>query len=135
MVKKKNGKWRMCIDFTDLDKCCPKDDLPLTRIDKVVDFVAGCEIMALLDCFSGYHQICLQEDQEKMSFIMPFGTYCYLRMLKGLKNAGPTFCRMMKVILKEQLERNVFTYVDGIVVASSKKETQLEDSAETFARM
>jgi hypothetical protein len=135
MVKKKNGKWRMCIDFTDLDKCCPKDDLPLTRIDKVVDFIAGCEIMALLDCFSGYHQICLQEDQEKMSFIMPFGTYCYLRMLKGLKNAGPTFCRMMKVILKEQLERNVFTYVDGIVVASSKKETQLEDSAETFARM
>jgi hypothetical protein len=135
MVKKKNGKWRMCIDFTDLDKCCPKDDLPLTRIDKVVDFIAGCEIMALLDCFSGYHQICLQEDQEKMSFIMPFGTYCYLRMLKGLKNAGPTFCRMTKVILKEQLERNVFTYVDGIVVASSKKETQLEDSAETFARM
>jgi hypothetical protein len=57
MVRKKNGKWRMCTDFTDLNKCCPKDDFPLSMIDKVVDFAAGCETMALLDCFSGYHQI------------------------------------------------------------------------------
>jgi hypothetical protein len=57
MVKKKNGKWRMCTYFTDLNKCCPKDNFPLTRIDKVVDSTAGCEVMTLLDCFSGYHQI------------------------------------------------------------------------------
>jgi hypothetical protein len=124
MVKKKNGKWRMCIDFTDLNKCCPKDDFPLMRIDKVVDSAAGCEIMALLDCFLGYHQICLcKEDKEKTSFITPFGTYCYLRMPEGLKNAGLTFYRMMKAMLKEQMERNVFTYIDNIVVASRKKET------------
>jgi hypothetical protein len=59
MVKKKNGKWRMCTDFTDLNKCCPKDDFPFSRIDKVVDSAAGCETMALLDCFSGYHQLWL----------------------------------------------------------------------------
>jgi hypothetical protein len=124
MAKKKNGKWRMCIDFTDLNKCCPKDDFPLMRIDKVVDSAAGCEIMALLDCFLGYHQICLcKEDEEKTSFITPFGTYCYLRMPEGLKNAGLTFYRMMKAMLKEQMERNVFTYIDNIVVASRKKET------------
>jgi hypothetical protein len=103
MVKKKNGKWRVCTDFTDFNKCCPKDNFPLSRIDKVVDLAADCETMALLDCFSGYHKIWLhKEDEEKTSFITPFRTYCYLRMPEGLKNAGPTFCRMMRAILKEQ---------------------------------
>jgi hypothetical protein len=136
MVKKKNGKWRMCTDFTILNKCFQNDDFPLSRIDEVVDPAIGYEIMALLECFSRYHQIWLrEEDQEKTSFIMPFGTYCYLRMPEGLKNAGPTFYRMMKVILKEQLERNAFAYVNDIVVTSKKRETQVQDLAETFASM
>jgi hypothetical protein len=113
-----------------------KDDFPLTGIGKVVDSVARCEMMGLLDCFLGYHQIWLRkEDEEKTSFITPFGTYCYLRMPKGLKNAGPTFRRMTKAILKEQMERNVFTYVDDIVVVRRKKETHLQDLPETFANM
>jgi hypothetical protein len=108
----------------------------LTRIEKVVDLAGGCETMALLDCFLGYHQIWLhEEDEEKMSFITPFGTYCYPRMPECLKNAGPTFCRMTKSIFKEQMERNVFAYVDDIVVTRKKKETQLQDLAETFANM
>jgi hypothetical protein len=57
MVKKKNGKWRMCTDFIDLHKCCPKDDFPLARIDQIVNYVTTSEMLALLDCFSGYHQI------------------------------------------------------------------------------
>jgi hypothetical protein len=113
----------MCIDFTSLNKCCPKDDFPMSRINKVVDSTAGCEIMALLDCFSRYHQIWLhKEDEEKTSLITPFDTYCYLRMPEGLKNAGPTFCRMTKIILKDQMQRNIFAYVDDIVVASRKKQ-------------
>jgi hypothetical protein len=136
MVKKKNGKRRICTYFTDLNKSCLKNDFPMTNIDKVVDFAAGCEIMTLLDCFLGYHQIWLhEEDQEKTSFITPFVTYCYLRMSEGLKNAESTFCRMMKVILKEQLERNVFAYVDDRVAVSRKRETQMQDQAETFASM
>jgi hypothetical protein len=136
MVKKKNGKWKMCTNFTDLNKSCLKDDHPLLRIDKVVDSAVGSEIMALLDCFSGYHQIWLHKDYEdKTSFITPFGTYCYLRMPEDLKNAGPTFYRMTKAILKEPMERNVFIYIDDIVVASRKKETQIQDLAETFANM
>jgi hypothetical protein len=112
------------------------DNFSLSRIDKVVDLAAGCETMALLDCFSGYHQIWLRkEDKEKTSFITPFGTYCYLRIPEGLKNACPTFCRMTKVILKDQMERKVFTYVDDIVVAGRKKDTQLQDLAETFTNM
>jgi hypothetical protein len=126
----------MCTYFTDLNKCCPKDNFPLSRIDRVADSAVGCEIGALLDCFLEYHQIWLcKEDEEKTSFITPFGTYYYLRMPEGLKNVGPTFCRMMKAILKDQMQRNVFTYVDDIVVASRKKETQIHDLAETFANM
>jgi hypothetical protein len=91
MVQKKNGKWWMCTDFTDLNKYCPKDDFPLARIDKIVDCAACWEMMTLLDCFSGYHQIWLRkEDEEKTSFITPFGMNCYLRMPEGLRNAGPS---------------------------------------------
>jgi hypothetical protein len=126
----------MCTEYTDLNKCCPKDDFPLLIIDKVVDLVAGYKTMALLDYFLGYHQIWhRKEDEEKISLITPFGTYSYRRMPEGLKNAGPIFCRITKAILKEQMERNVFTYVNDIVVACKKKETQKQDLAETFANM
>jgi hypothetical protein len=126
----------MCTNFTNLNKYCLKDDFPLSRLDKVVDSAAGCETMTLLDCFSGYHKIWLHKnDEEKTSFITPSGTYCYLRMPEGLKNASPTFCRMTKAIHKEEMERNVFTYVDGIVVASRKKETQIQDLTDTFTNM
>jgi hypothetical protein len=136
MVWKKNGKWRMCTDFTDLNKCCPMDDFPLARIDKIVDSIASYQMMALLDCFSGYHQIWLhREDEEKTSFITPFGTYCYLRMLEGLQNAGLTFCRMMKEALKGQANRNIFSYINDVVMASKKKVAYISDLAETFANM
>jgi hypothetical protein len=136
IVKKKNGKWIMCTNFTDLNKCYSKDDFPLSRIDKVVDSAASCEMMTLLDCFSGYHHIWLCiEDEEKMSFMTPFGTYCYLRMPEGLKCTGPTFCRMIKAILKYQMHINVFAYVYDIVVASKKKRTLIGDLAESFANM
>jgi hypothetical protein len=129
MVKKKNEKWRMCTDFTDLNKCCPKDDFPHARIDKIVD-------SALLDYFSGYHQIWLRkEGEETTSFITPFGTYGYMRMPEGLRNAGPTFCRMTKAMLKDQVGRNIFTYVDDIVVTSKKKSAHIFDLTETFANM
>jgi hypothetical protein len=70
MIKKSNGKWRMCIDFTDLNKACPKDELPLPRIDSLVYAAATFELMSLLDCYSGYHQIWTKkEDEPKASFI------------------------------------------------------------------
>jgi hypothetical protein len=84
MVRKKNGKWQMCTDFANLNKCCLKDDFPLVRVDKIIDSAVGCEMMSLVDYFSGYHQIWLRkEDEEKTSFINPFNTYCYIRMPKG----------------------------------------------------
>ena len=126
----------MCIDFTDLNKACPKNDFPLPRIDRVVDDAANSQLMSLLDCFSGYHQIWMRkEDEEKTSFITPFGTYCFVRMPEGLKNAGQSFSRMSSVVLEHQLRRNVLAYVDDIVVTSSIRGNHVADLAETFASL
>jgi hypothetical protein len=104
LVKNKNGKWRMCVDFTDLNKTCKKDDFLLERVDKIVDDVANSEMLSLLDMFSGYHQIRVRrEDEEKTCFITPFGTFCFVRMPEGLKNAGCTFSRMIAIVLHPQL--------------------------------
>jgi hypothetical protein len=136
MVRKKNRKWRMCTDFADLNMYCSKDDFPLAKIDQIIDLAASCDIMAQLDCFSGYHHISLcKEDEEKTSLITPFDTYYYMRMTEGLCNAGSTFCRMMKAALKDQVTRNVLSYVDDIVVASKKKESYISDLSKTFANM
>jgi hypothetical protein len=134
MVKKANGKWRMCIDFTDLNKACPKDEFPLPRIDSLVVAAASSELMSLLDCYSGYHQIWMKkEDELKTSFITPSGTYCYLRMPEGLKNAGGSFSRMTARVLHSQIGRNVLTYVDDIIVKSTKQENHIANLQETFA--
>jgi hypothetical protein len=78
-VKKKNGKWRMFIDLTDLNKATPKDNYPLPRMDQVIDSAASAVIMSLLDCFFGYHQCWMaKEDEKKTSFITPFGTLCFM---------------------------------------------------------
>jgi hypothetical protein len=100
MVKEAQGKWRLCIDFTDLNKACPKDEFPLPRIDSLVDAAATLELMSLLDCYSGCHQIWMKKDDEpKTSFITPNGTYCYLWMPEGLKYAGGSFSRMTAKVL------------------------------------
>ena len=83
--------WRMCIDYTNLNKACPKDPFPLPRIDQVIDSTAGCELLSFIDAYSGFHHIpLLKEDQIKTSVITPYGVYCYLTMAFGLRNAGAT---------------------------------------------
>ena len=78
MVKKSNGKWRMCVDFTDLNKACPKDSYPLPRIDTLVDSTARHELLSFIDAFSGYNQIKMnEEDQQKTSFVTSQGLFCY----------------------------------------------------------
>jgi hypothetical protein len=92
LVKKKNNKWRMCVDYTSLNKACPQDLFPLPLIDQVVDSTAGCENLYFLNAYFGYHQIAMcVADQLSTSFITPFGAYCYQTMPFGLKNAGATF--------------------------------------------
>src|SRR5512141_2359410 len=136
VVPKANGKLRMCIDYTDLNKACPKDPYPLPRIDQIVDSTAGCDLLCFLDAYSGYHQIRMaREDEEKTAFITPIGTYCYTTMPFGLKNASPTFQRTTRISLGSQIGRNVEAYVDDLVVKTRNQETLLLDLAETFENL
>jgi len=92
MVKKANGKWSIYVNFTDLNKACPKNSYPLPRIDQLVDSTAGHQLLSFMDAFSGYNQIKMDEtDQEKTSFITSQGLFCYKVMLFSLKNAGATY--------------------------------------------
>jgi hypothetical protein len=83
LVPKKNMKvLRMCVDYTGLNKVCPKDPFPLPRIDQFIDSTAGSELLCLLDAYSGYHQIKMKEsDQLATLFITLYDTYCYVTML------------------------------------------------------
>ena len=94
LVKKANGEWRLCINFTDINRACPNDSFPLLRIDLIVDATAGHELLSFMDAFSGYNQINIDpSNQEKTSFVTGQGTYCYRVMPFGLKNAGAIYQR------------------------------------------
>ena len=96
MVKKANRKWRMCVDFTDLNQACPKDSFPLPRIDQLVDLTAKHKLLTFMDAFFGYNQILMaEEDQEKTAFVTSQGLYYYRVMPFGLKNTGATYQRLV----------------------------------------
>jgi hypothetical protein len=102
VLKKNKVDWRLCVDYTDLNKHCPKDPFGLPRIGQVVDSTASCSMLSFLDCYSGYHQISLaKEDEEKAAFITPFGAFCYTSMPFGLKNAGVTYQRAIQTCLAD----------------------------------
>jgi ribonuclease HI len=133
LVKKKGGKWRMCVDYTGLNKACLKVPYPLPRIDQIVDSTAGCETLSLLDAYSGYHQIKMKEsDQLTTSFITPFGMYGYITMPFGLRNAGATYQRCMNHVFGEHIGRTVEAYVYDIVVKTRKASDLLSDLETTF---
>ena len=121
------------MDYTDLNKTCPKDPFLLPRIDQVIYSTAGCDLLCFLDAYSGYHQISMaREDEEKTSFTTPVGTYYYVCMPFGLKNAGSTFQRTMCITLQDLQSRNVKAYVDDVVVKTRWQETFLRDLSEAF---
>ena len=96
MVPKKDKSWRLCVDFKDLNKACPKDPFPLPRIDQIIDATAGHDSLCFLDAYSGYHQIKMEEsDQAATAFITPYGPFCFNTKPFRLKNTGATYQRMI----------------------------------------
>ena len=133
MVKKKSGKWRVCVDFTDLNKACLKDPFPMPRIDQLVDVTAGHPRISFLDAFQGYHQIPLAlEDQEKIAFVTPTGNYHYKIMPFGLKNARSTYQRMMTRMFEPQLGKSIEINVDDMLEKSKVVSKHLGDLSSTF---
>ena len=110
MVKKANGNWRMCVDFTNLNKACPKDSYPLSRVDILVDSIVRHQLLSFM---------------EKTSFITSQGLFCYKVMLFGLKNAGMTYQSLMNNMFTHQVGRNVQVYVDDKLVKSRRGRTTI----------
>ena len=136
LVKKANGKWRMCVDFTDLNKACPKDSFPLPRIDQLVDSTAEHKLLTFMDTFSGYNQIKMDEkDQEKTAFITSQGLYCYKVMPFGIKNVGATYQRLVNKMFNKQIGKNMEVYVDDMLVKSKEELAHLDDLKETFTSL
>ncbi|XP_012852376.1 PREDICTED: uncharacterized protein LOC105971987 [Erythranthe guttata] len=136
LVPKPGGKWRLCVDFTDLNKACPKDPFPLPRIDQLIDSTSRCELLSFLDAYQGYNQIFLAlEDQERASFITDQGIYCYQVMPFGLKNAGATYQRLVNKMFADQIGKNMEVYIDDMLVKSVKVSDHLTDLDQCFATL
>ena len=133
LVKKENGKWQLCIDFTDINKGCPKDNFPLPRIDLIVDATVGHELLSFMDAFSGYNQISMDpSDQEKTSFVTTQGTYCYRVMPFGLKNAGATYQRLVNRMVQKQIGTTMEVYIDDMLVKSTTTKLHIAHLSEAF---
>ena len=133
VVPKKDNKWRVCVNYTDLNDACPKDNFPLPRIDEIVDASAGHGMLSFLDAFSGYHQIPMHPpDAEKTSFIMPHGLYCYNVMPFGLKNAGATYQRLVTKMFRPFLGSTMEVYIDDMLVKSKQRQNHVTHLQQIF---
>ncbi|GJZ47676.1 reverse transcriptase domain-containing protein [Tanacetum coccineum] len=133
MVKKHDNSWRMCVDFKDLNKACPKDGYPLPKIDWKVESLCGFPFKCFLDAYKGYHQIQMaKEDEEKIAFITSQGIFCYTNMPFGLRNARATYQRLEDKAFYKQIGRNLKVYMDDLVIKSHTKDEIVRDIEETF---
>jgi hypothetical protein len=136
IVPKANEKLRMCIDYTILNKACPKDPYPLPRIDQIVDSTSGCDLLSFLDAYSGFHQIQMsREDRKHTAFVTVDGLYCYVVMPYGLKNALPTFVWAMSKTFGDLIWDRVEVYVDDIMVKTKRGSTLVEDLTLVFDKL
>ena len=133
-ANKKQGTIRVCIDFMDLNKACPKDNFPTPHIDQIIENYAGSVIFSFMDGFSGYNQIeILPSDQHKTTFIFPWGTFAYKKLPFVLENAGATFQGVMSYAF-HKIKHIVEPYLDGLLAHSQQWEDHLGHLREIFLR-
>jgi hypothetical protein len=126
----------MCIDYTSLNKACPKDPYPLPHIDQIVDSTLECDLLSFLDAYFGFYQIRMsREDRKHTAFVTVDGLYCYVVMPYGLKNALPTFVWAMSKTFGDLIQDKVEVYVDDIVVKTRKGSTIVEDLTLVFDKL
>ncbi|KAM2392300.1 hypothetical protein ACFX1X_035803 [Malus domestica] len=128
--------WRMCVNYTDLNQECPKDNFPLPLIDRLIDSTAGCELLSFMDAYSGYNQILMNPpDQEHTAFTTDRGLYCYKVTPFGLKNVGATYQRLVNSMFAEQIGKSMEVYVDDMLVKSKHADQHITNLSETFTIM
>ena len=133
VVPKKGNKWRVCIDYTDLNEACPKDSFSLPRIDHIVDASTGHGMLSFLEAFSGYYQIPMRPpDSEKTTFITPHRLFYYNVMPFGLKNVGATYHRLVTKMFRPLLGKTMEVYINDMLVKSKEHPDHAERLQEAF---
>lgn len=123
----------MCVDFTDLNKACPKDPYLLPQIDRLIDATSGFRLLSFMDAYSGYNQIQMDlADASKTAFMTDMNNYYYEVMPFGLKNARSTYQRLMDMVFSSHIGRNLEVYVDYMLVKTQEERRHVEDLRETF---
>ena len=133
VVPKRNGKWRVCVDYSNLNDACPKETFPLSWIDQIMDATIGHKLLSFLDPNSGYNHILMYlPDEPKTAFITSYNMYFYKVMSFGLKNVGATYQRMMSRVFEPLLGRTVEVYINDILVKSKSRRDHLAHLREAF---
>ena len=133
MVKKPNGKWRICIDYTDLNKACSKDSFPLPRIDQLMDATTGHELLSFMDAYFDHNQIHMcPDDEDKTTFTVDCGLYCYKVMPFSLINVGATYQWLVNKVFSNVISKTIEVYVDDMLVKSLQKEDHVTNLREMF---
>nr|KYP64492.1 Transposon Ty3-I Gag-Pol polyprotein [Cajanus cajan] len=126
----------MCVDYTDMNKACPKDSYPLPSIDRLVDRASGPALLSFLDAYSRYNQLMMYPpDEVHTSFITDHANFYYQVMPFGLKNRRATYQRLMDKVFHQQIGRNMEVYVDDMVVKTTSAEDHTADLAEVFSQI
>ncbi len=136
LVKKKNGKFRFCVDFRDLNEVTVKDSYPLPYTDEAIESLSGAKYFSTLDFANGYWQIPLEDgSKEKTAFTVDNETYEFNVMPFGLTNAPSTFQRMMNGLLKGLTWRRCLVYLDDVIIFARSFDELLVNLEEVLKRI